>query len=107
MIYCVDFGMSKRYRDKTTLEHIEHYYGRSFKGTPRYSSINCLDGSELSRRDDLESLAYSLIYFMKGKLPWQGLKASKWSPKSEKYAKVLDSKIETTIEQLCEAYSIC
>ena len=54
---------------------------------------------EQSRRDDLESIGYVLVYFIKGTLPWQGLKASN---KKDKYDRIKEKKISVTIEELCE-----
>lgn len=98
-VYCVDFGLSKRYRHPKTLQHIPHRDGRSLTGTPRYASINNHLGIEQSRRDDLESIAYILIYFLKGLLPWQGLKAKN---ASKKYMLILNKKQSVSIAQLCQ-----
>lgn len=68
----VDFGLSKMYRDPVTLQHIPFRTNISkHVGTRRYSSLNADAGLELSRRDDLESLFYSLVYLLHGSLPWQ------------------------------------
>ena len=64
-VFCVDFGLSKRYRHPKNLQHIPHRDGRSLTGTPRYASVNNHLGVEQSRRDDLESIGYVLIYFLK------------------------------------------
>ena len=97
--YCIDFGLSKRYRHPRTLQHIPHRDGRSLTGTPRYASINNHLGIEQSRRDDLESIGYVLVYFLKGGLPWQGLKARN---AQKKYRLILEKKQSITIQQLCD-----
>mmetsp|Transcript_82805 Transcript_82805/g.230924 ORF Transcript_82805/g.230924 Transcript_82805/m.230924 type:complete len:604 (+) Transcript_82805:73-1884(+) len=98
-IYCVDFGLSKRYRHPKNLHHIPHRDGRSLTGTPRYASVNNHLGIEQSRRDDLESIGYVLIYFLKGSLPWQGLKAKN---AQKKYRLILEKKQQVSIAQLCQ-----
>lgn len=98
-MYCVDFGLSKRYRHPKNLQHIPHRDGRSLTGTPRYASINNHLGIEQSRRDDLESIGYVLIYFLKGTLPWQGLKAKN---AQKKYRLIMEKKQQVSIAQLCQ-----
>ena len=98
-VFGIDYGLSKRYRNPHTLQHIPHRVGKSLTGTPRYASINNHLGVEQSRRDDLEAIGYVLVYFMKGRLPWQGLKA-KNAPK--KYKMILEKKQATSIAQLCQ-----
>lgn len=73
VVYLIDFGLSKEYRDPSTHEHIPFDKGLGFIGTAVFASINSHLGLELGRRDDLESLAYVLFYFLWGFLPWQGL----------------------------------
>jgi hypothetical protein len=57
--------------------------------------------AEQSRRDDLESLGYVLMYFNRGSLPWQGLKAA---TKRQKYERISEKKMGTPIEELCRGY---
>ncbi|MEO0236830.1 MAG: casein kinase 1 family protein [candidate division WOR-3 bacterium] len=99
-IYLIDYGLSKTYKNSDN-SHIEMSTNKKLIGTVRYASINSHKGLELSRRDDLESIGYILIYFMKGKLPWQGLPI-KTSTQGDKYRAVYEAKKNITNEQLCQ-----
>ena len=99
LIYMIDYGISKRYIDSKTKEHIPYQEGKKIVGTVKFASLYTHLGIEQSRRDDLESLAYILIYFWKGNLPWVDIKAKN---KKEKYIKIKEKKIEITPEILCE-----
>lgn len=99
LVHIVDFGLAAQYRDKASLTHITYKRQAYITGTVRYLSINGHLGIELTRRDDLESLAYVLIYFLRGSLPWQGLDAKSRKKKS---ALVLKKKTSITTQQLCK-----
>jgi serine/threonine protein kinase len=71
--YIIDFGLSKQFRHPDTYLHIPYNGAQGLVGTATFASIHDHLGYELGRRDDLESLAYILIYFLRGSLPWQGL----------------------------------
>ena len=101
IIYIIDFGLSKRFREVKTNIHIPYRDGKSLTGTARFASINTHLGIEQSRRDDLESLGYVMIYFLRGSLPWQGLKAK--NP-CEKYNKIMKTKMQTSLENLCKEF---
>lgn len=99
IIYAIDFGLAKRFRDPRTGIHIPYKDGKSLTGTARYTSVNTHLGIEQARRDDIEAIGYIMVYFLKGELPWQGLKAKN---KKEKYEKIKEKKLNTTLETLCE-----
>ncbi|OHS96658.1 Casein kinase I isoform delta-like protein [Tritrichomonas foetus] len=98
-VFVIDFGLSKKYRDPRTHQHIPFREGKSLTGTARYSSINTHLGIEQSRRDDLEGIGYILIYLLKGTLPWMGLHADN---RKQKYEAIAEKKIATSIDQLCQ-----
>ena len=100
-MYVIDFGLAKKYRDPKTMQHIPYVDKKNLTGTARYASINTHCGIEQSRRDDLESLGYVLMYFNRGSLPWSGLKAA---TKKQKYEKIMEKKISTPIDVLCRGY---
>ena len=99
ILYILDFGLSKKYWSSTHKCHIPFISGKRLTGTARYASINALSGKEQSRRDDLESIAYILIYFLRGNLPWQGLKINN---KDDRYKKICEKKRNTSSKKLCE-----
>ena len=102
-VHAIDFGLSKKYRDFNTHRHIPYRENKSLTGTARYASINTHLGIEQCRRDDLESLGYIFVYFCKGSLPWQGLKAT---TKKQKYDRILEKKLSISTEVLCEGLPI-
>lgn len=101
LVYIIDFGLAKKYRDARTHQHILYRENKNLTGTARYASINTHLGIEQSRRDDLESLGYVLMYFNLGTLPWQGLKAAN---KRQKYERISEKKLSTPIEELCRGF---
>ena len=100
-VYLLDFGLAKKYRSSRTLQHIKFNINRKLTGTARYASINALRGCEQSRRDDLEAIGYVLMYFLKGSLPWQGLRVDR---REDRYKKIYEKKKATTPEELCAGF---
>ncbi len=121
--YIIDYGLAKKYQDPTSGEHIEYEevgililspviimfnssdFGlqgySNFNGTADFISITNHLGIEQSRRDDMESLGYVLMFFLHGSLPWQGMKAA---TKQEKYRRILERKLSTVSSALCRGY---
>lgn len=114
LLHVIDFGLCKQYRETRTFEHIPLIKGKSLIGTARYASkkstrsnvfrfvpirsgLHTHQGFEQSRRDDLESLIYVLIYLSRGKLPWMGIKVSE---KRKKYEMIAAKKQSITRREL-------
>jgi len=90
-VHVIDFGLANWYQVGTNHSHIPYTQYSTITGTARYLSVNGHRGIEQSRRDDLESLAYVLIYLLQGKLPWQNIQAR---TQKEKYHRIMVTKIE-------------
>lgn len=97
ILYLIDFGLSVPYCDLSTGQHIPYSDDNMLVGTARFSSINSQLGIKQTRRDDLESLGYTLLYFANGNLPWMNVEASG----DEKIQKICEMKIKTPISALC------
>jgi len=103
-LYLIDFGLSKCFVHPDTQVHIPFQTGKSLIGTPRYASINNHRGIEQSRRDDLESLAYLLLYFLGGRLPWQATEKAKSTVKKKgslSFQSIADWKERVSAEEVC------
>ena len=98
-IYLIDFGLSKlinvEKKNSNLLPIIKKE--KIVIGTVRYISLNTHLGNEQSKKDDLESLAYIMVYFIKGELPWQNIKAKS---RKEKYSKIYQIKKKTVPNEL-------
>lgn len=105
VIHIVDFGLAETYMSDLTGRHIPFLEGKGTIGTARYMSLNSHQGNEQSRRDDLESIGYMLVYFMKGQLPWQGMRkklpADQANSASSLLSLIYKKKRQTRVDELC------
>lgn len=93
----IDLGLVTRWYNPNRSSHVDYDQRLDmFRGTIRYASVHSQLGRTASRRDDIESLAYTLLYLLNGRLPWQG-----WHGETKEYA-VLQNKISTSPEMLCQ-----
>jgi len=99
-VFMIDFGLAKQYMNPYTGKHITCSGGHYLTGTARYASINAHKGLDQSRRDDLISVGYVLLYFLVGSLPWQGFQTIANS-NEERYKLIMDMKINISIDSLC------
>ena len=97
-IYMIDYGLTRKFCDSHK-NHIPYKEGKHLTGTALYASIYTHKGIEQSRRDDLESLGYMMIYFCKGELPWMNVKGK---TKEIKYKKIMEKKLEMKPDILCQ-----
>ena len=97
-IYMIDYGLTRKFCDSRK-NHIPYKEGKHLTGTALYASIYTHKGIEQSRRDDLESLGYMMIYFCKGELPWMNVKGK---TKEIKYKKIMEKKLEMKPDILCQ-----
>jgi casein kinase 1 len=103
MLYLMNFELARYFRNPETHQYCSLHENLKFCGTARYASVNCHKGFSQSRRDDLESLAYAIIYFYRGSLPWQGLTppaGTQWTKEQRNQA--IGEKKESTTSELCE-----
>ncbi|RYC80985.1 hypothetical protein BFJ63_vAg16122 [Fusarium oxysporum f. sp. narcissi] len=99
MLFAVDLGLVESYWDARTNQHLPLLDGLNPTGTPRYMSVNTHLGKRQSRRDDLEALGYLIVYFLSGRLPWQGTKGA---TKRELIKNIEEKKMTTTNLELCK-----
>ncbi len=95
-LFLIDFGLAQLFRNPATYLHTSFTMNHSVIGTLPFTSINSQQGYTQSRRDDLESLAYTIIYSALGDLPWSSNSAG-----NHKKA-ILRKKTSIMVEELCE-----
>ena len=101
IIYMIDFGLCQDYIDIKTGKHKSPIFTGYMTGTARYASRNALTGKQLSRRDDIESFMYMILYFLSKKLPWQGTRAKSITAR---YKKIYLAKKNFNYKEFCKNY---
>lgn len=111
-VYLIDFGLARRYCQLVNgkVEHIARVKMQSFTGTARYASIGAQQQFTTSRKDDLESLGYILVYFLKGRLPWQHVPKANGGPNGitpkQRKERILEIKLSTKTAELCQGLPV-
>ena len=100
ILFLIDFGLCKRVLSPETGVHIAHRGGKTLAGTPRYASVCAHEGHEQSRRDDLESFIYMMVFLAKGSLPWQ-------KNLGVKFEDIEACKVRTEPADLCAGLPAC
>ncbi|MCJ1461607.1 serine/threonine protein kinase [Pseudocyphellaria aurata] len=98
VVYVTDLGLTTERRHAQVVFNPEAKEVRHIIGTERFASINGHLGILQSRSDDLQCLGYMFIYFLRGYLPWQGLKVRDGK---EKEQLIMEKKQTTSTEELC------
>ena len=102
IIYLIDFGFSKKYRSSRTGKHLKFSYINTLIGSVCFSSRYAIRGYELSRRDDLESFGYMILYLAKGgNLPWMKYYNKKDTDRFKRIDEIAKQKMEISNEKLC------
>jgi len=96
-LYVADFGLAKRYTAADSGMHIPYRENKPFAGTACYAALNTHLGVQQSRRDDLESLMFILVFLMKRTLPWQ----RKYSSRTDKHNAIRMQKLLLSPDELC------
>jgi len=98
IIYLIDFGLCQNYKSLKSGKHIDFSFTGYMTGTARYASRHALRGKQLSRRDDIESFIYMILYFLAKTLPWQNMKAKNMA---QKYKKIYLKKKNFNYKEFC------
>lgn len=101
LVYLIDYGLMKSYRDHKTLKHIQYSENANIVGTARYASVHTLSSVEQSRRDDLESLGYVFAYLLRGSVPWMHVDGN---DEKTKYRHILEMKKQITADELFSGF---
>ena len=99
IIYLIDYGLCKKFRSNRTGKHVKFSIRKYYNGTSTFASLNAFKGIEVSRRDDFESTAYTLIYLIQGFLPSASVKVK---TKYERFKKIFEMKLSSKPEELCK-----
>ena len=99
-IYIIDFGLAQKFKSSRTGKHVKFTISGKMFGTVRYASYNASRGVQQSRRDDLESIGYMLLFLLKGNLPWKGINLREKNM-YKKYREMLSLKKNIPMNKLC------